>query len=163
MINKSALATYLRQHFRLDWHGVHGAPHWARVRRYGLYIAQGTAADREVITLFALLHDSCREDEHSDHYHGGRAAHLAEYLNGRCYQISSTQEQQLVHAIERHSGGHMSDDLTVQSCWDADRLDLGRLGILTSPGRLGSERAKQLCHSPWPYREAMMATGKNPS
>ncbi len=27
-------------------------------------------------------------------------------------------------------------DLTIQSCWDADRLDLGRVGIVVRPARL---------------------------
>ena len=31
------LVAVLRQEFRLDWGGIHGAAHWARVRRNGLY------------------------------------------------------------------------------------------------------------------------------
>ena len=35
--------------------------------------------------------------------------------------------QQLTEACRDHSMGRLSRDLTIQVCWDADRLDLGRL------------------------------------
>jgi uncharacterized protein len=31
--------------------------------------------------------------------------------------------------IRRHAEGHTSDDPTIGVCWDADRLDLGRVGM----------------------------------
>ena len=57
------LIRHFRQHFALDWHGIHGAPHWARVRANGLRLAQKTRARTDVIELFSFLHDSCRLDE----------------------------------------------------------------------------------------------------
>lgn len=30
------LIQHLRAQFRLDWHGIHGASHWARVKHHGL-------------------------------------------------------------------------------------------------------------------------------
>jgi len=70
------LITLLRSRFRLDWHGIHGAPHWARVRRNGLLLAERSApgASTRVIELFAFLHDSCRHDDGYDPLHGQRAA-----------------------------------------------------------------------------------------
>lgn len=41
-----------------------------------------------------------------------------------------------------HSGGDVSTDPTIQSCWDADRLDLGRVGIIPLPRFLSNEAAK---------------------
>ena len=38
----------------------------------------------------------------------------------------------LCEAIEFHSGGDTHSDPTIQSCWDADGLDLGRVGIRPS-------------------------------
>lgn len=32
-------------------------------------------------------------------------------------------------ALAYHSDGYTEGDITVQVCWDADRLDLGRVGI----------------------------------
>ena len=54
------LIARLREHFALDWHGDHGASHWARVKQNGLLLAQETNADFEVIEIFAFVHDSCR-------------------------------------------------------------------------------------------------------
>ena len=41
----------------------------------------------------------------------------------------------------------MSDktgDPTIDACFDADRLDLGRVGIIPDPGRLATEKGKEL-------------------
>lgn len=72
-----ALLALLRERFALDWRGIHGAPHWARVRKNGLVLAERTGASRRVVSLFAFLHDSCRTDEGRDAKHGQRAAALA--------------------------------------------------------------------------------------
>ncbi len=45
--------------------------------------------------------------------------------------------------MKYHSGGEVSTNPTIQSCWDADRLDLGRVGIIPSP-RFVSAEASQL-------------------
>jgi len=37
---------------------VHGLTHWQRVERNGLYIASREGGDQQVISLFALFHDS---------------------------------------------------------------------------------------------------------
>ena len=152
MIDHAKLTSFLRHQFVLDWDGVHGAAHWARVRRMGAYLADVHGAEREVVTLFALLHDSCREDEYSDPEHGRRAARLVREMNGVLYQISDWQEDRLAVACEGHSRGSVSQDVTVQVCWDADRLDLGRLGMQLDPARLGTEAARQLCLHEWPFQ-----------
>lgn len=151
MIDKARLNDFLRQHFRLDREGIHGAAHWARVLRYGRHLAEGSGADHEVITLFALLHDSCREDDHADPGHGPRAALLLRELNGHLFRISIEQEDLLATAVAGHSQGGIGDDLTVRICWDADRLDLGRLGIRVQAHKLGTPRAQALLARPWPY------------
>ena len=35
----------------------------------------------------------------------------------------------LEHAIRHHTAGRISTDRTIGTCWDADRLDLGRVGM----------------------------------
>ena len=52
------LVTAVRARFALDWHGIHGVPHWARVRVNGLAIAAHTGARTDVdvgIAPFASL------------------------------------------------------------------------------------------------------------
>jgi uncharacterized protein len=48
----------------------------------------------------------------------------------------------LIDACTRHSDGHLEADVTVQTCWDADRLDLPRVGIRPLPQFLCTEAAK---------------------
>ena len=49
--------------------------------------------------------------------------------------------------LHRACHGHTHDrthpDVTVQTCWDADRLDLGRVGITPIPSRLCTEAARR--------------------
>ncbi len=127
--NRKQLLQILRQHFKLDWLGIHGVPHWARVRYHGLKLAQETGADPLVVELFALLHDSCRYDEFADTFHGERGAVFARVLHGQCFHLTELQLTLLETAISGHSHGLVHDNSTIQTCWDADRLDLGRVGI----------------------------------
>ncbi len=38
------LVKKLRRKFKLKWTGIHGVPHWARVRVNGLWLAESTGA-----------------------------------------------------------------------------------------------------------------------
>src|SRR5512134_2068752 len=124
-----ALIARLRGDFALDWRGIHGAPHWARVRRNGLVLAEKTGASRSVVALFAFLHDSCRLNDGRDPRHGQRAGDLALRLRGDgLFSLSDDEAELLALACRHHSDGLRDADVTVQTCWDADRLDLGRVG-----------------------------------
>jgi uncharacterized protein len=43
----------------------------------------------------------------------------------------------------------MHPDITIQTCWDSDRLDLGRVGITPHPRRLCTEAAKRPTTIKW--------------
>lgn len=135
------LMEHIKNQFRIDWNGIHGQRHWARVEYHGLRVARLRNADELVAELFALLHDSCRANEHTDRRHGQRGAEFAESLNKRFFDLDNRQIDTLCYAIRHHSGGDVSADPTIQSCWDADRLDLGRVGIRPSPAFLSAEAA----------------------
>jgi uncharacterized protein len=133
----------IRQEFKLDWKGIHGAPHWARVRDYGLRLAKVNGARAEVVEFFALLHDSRRLSDGSDPDHGKRAAQFALSLRGNLITLSDADFDLLTYACVHHSSGWLDADITVQTCWDADRLDLGRVGIRPSAERLCTEAARK--------------------
>ena len=138
------LLAIIQKDILLDIDGIHGLPHWKRVEEIGLYMAQETKADTEVVTLFAFLHDSKRENEDEDQEHGFRAAAFAEmlYRNG-LLNLSTKQIHELIWACTYHSDSSFkSDNPTVQTCWDADRLDLWRLGIEPDPELLNTAIAK---------------------
>ena len=141
-IDRKPLLRFLRNQFAIDWHGHHGAPHWARVRANGLMLAPLTGANRHVVELFAFFHDACRVNEHVDDGHGARGADLAGRLKGRFFEATDEEMDLLAHACRYHSDGRSRDDATVLTCWDADRLDLGRVGIKPHPKYLCTATAK---------------------
>ena len=152
------LVGFVRRRFRLDWHGVHGVSHWARVRHNGLYLAQRTGANRRVVELFAFLHDVERDHDGHDPEHGYRAAVLALELAGDLITIDEPELKLLMRACDGHSDGHTRADITVMTCWDADRLDLGRVGIRPAAEKLCTEAARNPDVIDWCYRSS---TGKN--
>lgn len=139
----SELLVEIRRQFRIDLEGIHGATHWGRVHRHGMYLARLTGADHRVVELFAFLHDSQREDEWEDPGHGARASEYARWLVRRGALELDAQALALVTtACDGHSDGGLEADITVQVCWDADRLDLGRVGIRPDPRRLCTAAAR---------------------
>jgi len=132
----------VRSNFALEWQGIHGAAHWARVKRFGELVGQDCGADLKVVRHFAFLHDICREDDHGDPRHGLRAAAFVHEARHQL-DLSSSQLELLTTAIEYHSAGEISDDPTIGTCWDADRLDLARLFIEPDPALMSTEKARQ--------------------
>jgi len=137
------LQKYLHDNFKLDWYGIHGAPHWGRVHLNGMLLLKTELGRQDVLTLFALLHDSCRENDESDPAHGQRACQLAYELRGEYFEIDDYGFKALGLALFHHSDGHtFHDDASVRICWDADRLDLGRVGIKPDPKYLCTPTAR---------------------
>ena len=157
-LHPRALLTLLRERLGLDWRGIHGAPHWARVRRNGLLLAERTGASRRVVSLFAFLHDSCRQDDGRDAQHGERAAVSVSALRERgLVELSDEEVELLSFACRYHSDGLVEADVTVQTCWDADRLDLGRVGKRPDPRRLCTPAARDRQLIAWAYGRSLRA------
>ncbi len=113
--------------------GTHGLPHWARVLENGLKLAEQTGANGHVVTLFAVFHDARRQNESIDPGHGARGAALATELRAGYLDLRDDEFELLVTACAHHTDGTVDGDVTVQTCWDADRLDLWR--VYTVPRR----------------------------
>jgi len=133
----------IRQQYRLPWNGIHGAAHWARVLENGWCVAESSGANREVVALFAVFHDACRWNEDHDPEHGRRGAALAAMYRGQFFELSDPNFLILQTACSLHTTGRTHPDITVQTCWDADRLDLMRVGIQPDPRFLCTLKAKQ--------------------
>lgn len=123
--------------------GDHGIAHWARVWENGLRLAEKTGANVEVVRLFAVLHDSRRINEHTDLDHGPRAAEFTRTLRGQFFDLTDQEFGLLHRACHGHTHERTHPDVTIQTCWDADRLDLGRVGIMPHPSRLCTEIARR--------------------
>lgn len=148
------VAEILKGYAMSPW-GFHGVTHWARVLENGLKLAERTGADPQVVTLFALFHDSRRVDDGDDYGHGGRGAELAAELRGVVFDLPDPQFEWLYRACALHTEGRKDDSVTVLTCWDADRLDLGRVGIMPNPKYLGTKAARDFAMIDWAHTRAV--------
>jgi uncharacterized protein len=151
VIHLPRLVKYLRSYFRLDWDGIHGAGHWGRVHLNGSRIAKMEGARQDVVILFAFLHDHERLDDNEDPGHGARAALHAHELRNEFFTIDDGGFRLLLEAMSGHSTGDTKGDITIRTCWDADRLDLGRVGVKPDPKYLCTDTAKdsEFLHEAW--------------
>lgn len=95
--------------------------------------------------LFALLHDCRRQNEGRDPEHGVRAAEFAQELyNIGMLGLDSGQLATLKYAMIHHNGGQVSGDPTIGVCWDADRLDLPRVGTTPNIDLMSTQYARKL-------------------
>lgn len=119
---------------------LHGEQHWKAVAWAGLKLAgQVEGCDAEIVLLFALVHDTQRSNEGIDPEHGLRAATFAQGLRSEgVLDISEKRLALLVDACTRHDKRCVSADPTTGACWDADRLNLWRVGITPNPDLLST-------------------------
>lgn len=158
--------------FRLDPDSrIHGVPHWQQVFGNAVRISdamfrvRASAIDLEFFAWFAMLHDCCRDNDGRDPEHGARAAYFAVGIVPHNSTMDAESQQSLLRALEFHSAGRTDDpDWRVMVCWDADRLDLPRVGTMPDPARMctpqGAEfaRAMQSQHAdPTEVFESMKA------
>ncbi|NQW62616.1 MAG: hypothetical protein HQ461_07285 [Deltaproteobacteria bacterium] len=153
MHDMAAIMQEILAGYALRQRGAHGVVHWARVLENGLAVAEQIGADREVVALFALFHDARRVNEYTDPEHGLRGGELARSMRGRLVHLDDARFELLFEACRLHTDGHTEGDPTLQACWDADRLDLGRVGITPKPHRLCTETARGLI--PWSHARAI--------
>jgi uncharacterized protein len=149
LANIPLILEVILEDYVLPWSGCHGIAHWARVLENGLRLAEETGANVEVVRLFAVLHDCRRINDHTDPDHGPRAAAFARTLRGRLFDLPEPEFRLLHRACAGHTHERTHPDVTIQTCWDADRLDLGRVGITPDPSYLCTEAAKRPATIRW--------------
>lgn len=152
-----AIADHAQRTASLVHSAIHGLQHWQCVARIGSRLAVATrGADVRIALLFAVLHDSRRENDHHDPQHGHRAARLVgELVANGMLRLEPDRRQRLRDAIARHEDGETTTDPIIGVCWDADRLCLPRVGIhpddeflSTRAGRANKDWARGLLDHP---------------
>jgi uncharacterized protein len=123
---------------------LHGLDHWRIVARNGLELAAVTpGADPLVAVLFGLFHDAKRLDDGEDPDHGPRAGVFVREVHATgLFRLSPERLDRLVVACSTHTVAMVSDDPTLGVCYDADRLDLWRVGIEPRPMYLSTPAAR---------------------
>ena len=129
-------------------HSIHGPTHWGRVRRNGLLLATRTNADEIVVRLFAVFHDARRLNDMHDPDHGARGAEYAAKLREQAmFSVPDATFALLKEACDGHTDGFHHDDPTIGTCWDADRLDLGRCGFVPDAHFMSTEFAREIARA----------------
>lgn len=129
---------------------THGLAHWQKVERngiiLGMVIRDGVLCYRDevnmkVVRSFAYLHDKCRVNDEFDSEHGVRSADLIYTIRDTILKDLSDDEIMLLDkACRYHTTLHRTGIPTVDVCFDADRLDLGRVGIDPDPKKMATSQ-----------------------
>ena len=147
-VDRVGLLRAVEEHFGPYAHSsIHGVSHWKMVEKNALKIAAFSGADILVVTLFAWFHDSCRVNDHTDDGHGNRAAEYAMTQRGVLFQLDDHCFELLLEALRDHTNGKVSIEATIGTCWDADRLDLTRVGEFLKPKFMSTAKGKELAFS----------------
>jgi uncharacterized protein len=113
-----------------------------RVRENGLRLAALNGANQKIVEYFAFTHDIQRKSDGYDPGHGARAcAFIRSHLIDRI-DLTPDEVNLLCLATSGHTDGKCHPDITISTCWDADRLDLMRAGIRPHPKRLCTSHAR---------------------
>ena len=123
---------------------IHGINHWDRVYQNGKRLLTPDV-NPLVVALFAYLHDSCRVEDGKDIYHGKRASIRIDNLRNTFLKDVSDEELELLkEACSLHTTTHKTGHPTIDACFDADRLDLWRVGIFPAPQKMATEKGKEI-------------------
>jgi uncharacterized protein len=92
-----------------------------------------------------------------------RAVALATNLRGHRFHLPDPALALLVTTCAGHTNGSTDGHITVQTCWDADRLDLRRVGIPPDPARLCTSAAREPHLFAWATRLHLLGEALDPA
>lgn len=143
-IHIKRLREYAIKHSILGEYSVHGVSHWDRVARNAEVLITSDV-DELVVKAFAYIHDVERVNESDNLQHGPRAALLVDEIRSSVLGFLNDLEiEQLKEACRLHTLRHKTEDATVNACFDADRRDLGRVGITPNPDKMATIQGRIL-------------------
>lgn len=124
---------------------THGLSHWQRVERNGIILSMENGRFREdinikVVRFFAYLHDKCRLNDWADLDHGVRSADMLLTIRDTILKDFTDEEVSLLEKACRYHTTELRTGIpTIDVCFDADRLDLCRVGITPNPKLMASK------------------------
>lgn len=84
-------------------------------------------------------------DDCEDINHGQRAAVWIDTLRDTYLKDISDEEIELLQeACRLHTTTHKTGNPTIDACFDSDKLDLWRVGIIPDSARLATEKGKEI-------------------
>lgn len=137
--NIERVRVYAIGHTRMGADSIHGIGHWDRVARNGEAL-NVSGADMEVVLCFAYLHDVERDSDAYDVEHGPRAAELIDDIRESVLGfLDDKQIGLLKDACTFHTTCPRTGNPTIDACFDSDRLDLPRAGIIPDPAQMATK------------------------
>lgn len=125
---------------------LHGLEHVRRVVDYATEIAQAECPDNiNDVVLAAYLHDIGRNDDNGGNEHAMHGAIITAELLRQHWPESD--HDKIIFAIRYHADGQTTDDPLIGSLWDADRLDIGRAGLIVDIDLLSTEKGKEIART----------------
>lgn len=134
------LVEFVSKKWQLD--ELHGLKHWKNVHRNGVLLMQMQSnVNPFVVIAFAYLHDCCRINNGNDESHGERALGAIDEIRNTILKNFSNEEISLLKAAcLLHTSIQKVGNPTIDICFDADRLDLDRVGIKPNPLKMATLR-----------------------
>ncbi|MHB9031383.1 MAG: HD domain-containing protein [Candidatus Latescibacterota bacterium] len=121
---------------------IHGLEHLRRVACTAGRIALWENEDMKAAVVGGFLHDCARVNDGGGQEHAYDSAIIAEEVLRR--HFPELDADRVVFAIHHHAAGLIAEDLLVGAIWDADRLDLVRLGVRVRTELLSTRIAKRV-------------------
>jgi uncharacterized protein len=85
-----------------------------------------------------------RWNDGRDPEHGLRGAEYAKSLLNKEYQLTAEQFDLLYEACQHHNKRKVTENKTIGTCWDADKLDLRRVNIRPLANYMHTNEAKRI-------------------
>ena len=106
-------------------YGYHGISHTEQVGLFALDYALTLRKNPLPVLWAAGLHDYARTNDAYDETNGPRCVPLArKFLKAYEDQLTPTEIQQILYAVEHHTTGRQAPDYVAACLWDADRTRL---------------------------------------
>lgn len=121
---------------------VHGVSHLMSVAATAARIAHATGEDVMSATVGGFLHDCARQNDGNGEGHARESAQMARSIIVK--HFGELDVNRICSAIADHAAGKTTADGLAAAIWDADRLDLARLGIVVDPAYLSTALARRL-------------------
>ena len=121
---------------------LHGISHLRRVAILSGRLANAVGEDVESAIVMGFLHDCARRNDKNDIDHARDSEVLARGLIERFY--SHLDVDRICEAIAGHADGDVTSDPFTGCLWDADRLELKRIGRTIDLDLLSTKVAKRL-------------------
>lgn len=147
---------------------MHGLPHWQKVERNAIVLSLEvvdntvrfrTDVNLKVVRHFAYLHDKCRLDNGTDLEHGVRSAEMLPSIRNTILKDFTDEEFSLLEqACRYHTTKRRTGVPTIDVCFDADRLDLGRVGIVPNPKKMATPQGAYYASSFWHWENSALFT-----